>query len=49
MATWQTLFDAARPAFAQQRTFDRARGFALSALACLGRRTLSGLLCASGQ
>lgn len=49
MSAWQTLFDAARPAFVQQRTFDRARGFGLSALACLGRRTLSGLLCASGQ
>ncbi len=49
MSAWQALFDTARPAFAQQRTFDRARGLALSALACLGRRTLSGLLCASGQ
>ncbi len=49
MATWQALFDAARPAFAQQRTFDRARTLALSTLACLGRRTVSGLLCASGQ
>jgi hypothetical protein len=49
MAAWHSLFDAARPAFAQQRTFDRARGIALAALACLGRRTLSGLLCASGQ
>jgi len=49
MPAWQALFDAARPAFAQQRTFDRARSFGLSALACLGRRTVSGLLCASGQ
>ena len=49
MSAWQALFDAARPAFARQRTFDRARGLGLSALACLGRRTLSGLLCASGQ
>lgn len=49
MAAFHSLFDTARPAFAQQRTFERARAFALSALACLGRRTLSGLLCASGQ
>ncbi len=33
MSAWHALFDVARPAFAQQRTFDRARGFALSALA----------------
>lgn len=49
MPAWYCLFDAARPAFVQQRTFERARTLALSALACLGRRTLSGLLCASGQ
>jgi len=49
MATWQMLFEAARPAFAQQRTFQRARTLALSALACLGRRTISGLLCAAGR
>lgn len=49
MAAWHSLFDAARPAFAQQRTFERARSLALSIMACLGRRTLSGLLCASGQ
>lgn len=49
MSAWHSLFDSSRPAFAQQRTFERARGLGLSALACLGRRTLSGLLCASGQ
>lgn len=49
MSHWQLLFDSARPAFAQQRTFERARSLALSALACLGRRTISGLLCAAGQ
>jgi len=43
------LFGQARPAFAQQRTFERARVLALSALVGLGRRTISGLLCASGQ
>lgn len=49
MSAWQALFDAARPAFSQQRTFDRARALGLSALTCLGRRTVSGLLCTSGQ
>ena len=49
MAGWNALFDQARAAFAQQRSFERARTFGLSALTCLGRRTLSGLLCATGQ
>ena len=49
MACWNTLFDQARGAFAQQRTAERARTLALSALTCLGRRTLSGLLCTAGQ
>jgi hypothetical protein len=49
MAAWNALFDQARAAFAQQRSFERARTFGVSALTCLGRRTLSGLLCASGQ
>jgi hypothetical protein len=43
------LFDLARPAFVQQRSFERARALAASSLACLGRRTLSGVLCAGGQ
>jgi len=49
MTAWNELFDLARPAFAQQRTFERARGLATSNLACLGRHTLTGLLCTSGQ
>src|SRR5271167_4152999 len=48
MAGWNSLFDQARAAFTQQRCFERACTFGLSALTCLGRRTLSGLLCASG-
>lgn len=48
MAAFHCLFDTARPAFCQQRSFHLARTLALSALACLGRRTLSGLLCTSG-
>jgi hypothetical protein len=49
MAGWNALFHQARAAFAQQRSFERARALGLSALTCLGRRTLSGLLCAAGQ
>src|SRR5258708_40136208 len=48
MGGWNTLFDQARPAFWQQRTFQRARTLGLSALTCLGRHTLSGLLCTAG-
>jgi len=46
---WHELFDQARSAFSQQRTFERARLLGASNLACLGRHTLSGLLCAAGQ
>ena len=49
MAHWNGLFDQARAAFSQQRTLERARTLGLSALTCLGRHTLSGLLCATGQ
>jgi hypothetical protein len=49
MACWNALFDQARVAFAQQRSAERARALGLSALTCLGRRTLSGLLCTAGQ
>ena len=43
------LFDQAKPAFAQERTFERARTLAMSSLVGLGRRTVSGMLCASAQ
>ena len=49
MADWNDLFSAARPAFAQRRSFERARTLGLSALACLGRKTITQMLCASGQ
>ncbi|MBS1860023.1 MAG: transposase [Acidobacteria bacterium] len=48
LGAWNDLFDQARPAFAEQRTFERARTLAISALACLGRHTLSGVLCSAG-
>lgn len=36
MAGWNALFDQARAAFAQRRSFERARTFGVSALTCLG-------------
>ena len=36
-------------AFGQHRTWERARRLALSQLACLGRHTMTGLLCTCGR
>ena len=49
IAAFDELWDQARPAFSQRRTSLRARRLALSALACLGRRTVTGMLTASGR
>lgn len=49
IATFNRLFDQTKPAFAQERTFERARILAMSSLVGLGRRTVSGMLCASAQ
>lgn len=49
IAAFNRLFDQARPAFVQKRTFERARTLAMSSLVGLGRRTVSGMLCASAQ
>lgn len=49
ITAWNELFAAARPAFAQQRTFEHARALGGAALACLGRHTVSGLLCTAAQ
>ncbi|MDR2745564.1 MAG: transposase [Desulfovibrio sp.] len=46
---FEKLFAQTRPAFSQDRTFQRARMLATSALAGLGRRTVTGLLCTSAQ
>jgi len=43
------LFEQARPAFSQDRTFERARILAISSLVGFGRKTISGLLCATSQ
>jgi hypothetical protein len=47
--TFNRLFDQAKFAFAQDRTFERARTLAMSSLVGLGRRTVSGMLCTSAQ
>ena len=44
-----TLWDECRHVFAQQRTAQRARRLGLSQLACLGRHTVTGLLCTAGR
>jgi len=49
IAAFNRLFDKTKPAFAQERTFERARTLAMSSLVGLGRRTVSGMLCASAQ
>ena len=49
IGTFERLFEQTRPSFAQKRTFERARTLALSSLVGLGRRTVSGMLCASSQ
>jgi len=46
---FDVFFEKARPAFRQQRSFERARGLALAHLLCLGRRTVTGMLCTAGQ
>src|SRR6185369_16207473 len=49
IAAFDCLFDQTKPAFAQDRTFQRARTLAMSSLVGLGRRTVSGMLCTSAQ
>lgn len=46
---WTRLFSRARAAFGQSRTFERAHTLGLAGLLCLGRRTLTQMLCACGQ
>jgi len=46
---FERLFERGRPAFRQQRTFERARTLALAWLLCLGRRTVTGMLATSGR
>jgi hypothetical protein len=46
---FEALFEQTRPAFRQQRTFERAKTLGLSTLLCLGRHTVTGMLSTSGQ
>jgi len=43
------LWAETQPAFSQQRTWQRARSLVLGALVGMGRRTVSGMLTATGQ
>ena len=49
MDCFEELFAKARPAFAQGRVFEKSRRLAFSAMAGLGRRTVSGMLCAGAM
>lgn len=49
MQRFDALWQQARPAFNQQRTWMRAHVLGVSLLACLGRHTITGLLTTSGQ
>lgn len=49
MGHFDSLWEKARPAFDQERTWARARTLALSSLVALGRRTITGLLTTSAQ
>lgn len=44
----EDLFSRARPAFAQTRTWLSARRLMFSVITCLGRRTVTGIICAQG-
>ena len=48
LCAFQQLWRECAPAFAQQRTADRAQALSLSSLLCLGRHTVTGLLTTSG-
>lgn len=49
LGQFDELWGAGRGAFSQKRLFERARTLALSGLVCLGRRTVTGLIGASGR
>jgi len=49
MAAFDELWSRTRPAFSEDRLFERARRLALSSLVCLGRRTVAGMLAAGGR
>jgi len=48
-AHFEQLWGLVKPAFRDERTWERARRIALSNLACLGRHTVTGMLASCGQ
>lgn len=48
MDAFNELWEQTRPAFAQERTWERAKRLALSLLVCLGRHTITGLITTAG-
>ena len=48
-AAFQQFVGRMYECFAQHRTWQRAKRLSLSQLACLGRHTVTGLLCAGGR
>jgi len=49
MNAFSELWNRTRPAFSQVRSIFRTRKLALSALVCLGRQTVSGMLTTAGR
>ena len=49
MEKFESLFAQTRPAFEQERVFQRARKLAVSTIVGLGKRTISGMLCAGAE
>ncbi|MCP4668198.1 MAG: transposase [Deltaproteobacteria bacterium] len=46
---FEAVWNQSREAFAQERTFQRAKQLALSSLVCLGRHTVTGMLTTGGR
>jgi hypothetical protein len=49
LTQWRRGWAACEPAFCQRRTWERSERLALSLLACLGRRTVTNVVAASGR
>jgi hypothetical protein len=49
MGEFHRLWQQARSAFSQPRVFERAKRLAISALVCLGRHTITGLITTAGR
>ncbi len=49
MSEFDRIWEKCRPHFSQKRIAERARRLLLSQLTCLGRHTVTGMLCAGGR